>query len=350
MVEKYIKELLFQHDCVVIPGFGAFLCHYQSAEVHPLTNKFTPPYKTIGFNQQLQINDGHLVTLISTEENTGRQEALEMVEAYVSKIKSDLRKFHFFEIPELGRFFYNASDNLEFEPAYVLNYHEDSFGLSEIYCKPIEREYNTMNKVPPRVRPAARPAVNRENLPVDENGNPIKPKRTGLKIVLILLPIIMVIAGAGVFVVTKKDTALSGIFNFSELFSKNQTASETPVEEVVSETEVTEDLVSEETGYEASHQNIVNDAPVADVKPSAAITNKQGRYFIVVGSFLKKENAQKLKKKINNNGGNPTVIQPSGSNQYYKVAVADFDTKEEAVGKLEQYRGEYGSAAWVMNY
>lgn len=44
-LEHYIKDLLYRYNCVVIPGFGAFLTQEKSATIQESTNTFFPPTK-----------------------------------------------------------------------------------------------------------------------------------------------------------------------------------------------------------------------------------------------------------------------------------------------------------------
>ena len=52
-ITKYIKELLFLHDCVILPGFGGFVANYKSAKIDEIRNVFFPPSKDIGFNREI---------------------------------------------------------------------------------------------------------------------------------------------------------------------------------------------------------------------------------------------------------------------------------------------------------
>ena len=49
--EKHIAALLYRHQCVTVPGFGAFLSEWQSAQISEGQNSFTPPRKLISFNK-----------------------------------------------------------------------------------------------------------------------------------------------------------------------------------------------------------------------------------------------------------------------------------------------------------
>jgi len=46
-ISSYISELLFEHDCVIIPNFGGFICNYKPADIHPIQNTVSPPAKAI---------------------------------------------------------------------------------------------------------------------------------------------------------------------------------------------------------------------------------------------------------------------------------------------------------------
>lgn len=58
---KHIELLLLDHDCVIVPGLGGFIANHIDAKYGGEEELFQPPYRTIGFNQQLQVNDGLLV-------------------------------------------------------------------------------------------------------------------------------------------------------------------------------------------------------------------------------------------------------------------------------------------------
>ena len=49
-ISKYISELLFLHDCVIIPEFGGFVGNNKSAVLNEITRTISPPSKEILFN------------------------------------------------------------------------------------------------------------------------------------------------------------------------------------------------------------------------------------------------------------------------------------------------------------
>ena len=75
-ITAFIRELLFGHDCVIVPGFGGFIGNYTPARIDKKSGTFYPPVKQISFNRNLNHNDGLLVGRISGSSgiNYGMQE------------------------------------------------------------------------------------------------------------------------------------------------------------------------------------------------------------------------------------------------------------------------------------
>ena len=59
-ITAFIRELLFGHDCVIVPGFGGFIGNYTPASIDKSSGTFYPPVKQISFNRNLNHNDGLL--------------------------------------------------------------------------------------------------------------------------------------------------------------------------------------------------------------------------------------------------------------------------------------------------
>ena len=52
-LSKHISNLLFDHDCVTVPGFGSFLGNYKSAEYDFKEQKFHPPPLFLDYVRQI---------------------------------------------------------------------------------------------------------------------------------------------------------------------------------------------------------------------------------------------------------------------------------------------------------
>ena len=79
-LQQYIKELLYQHECVTVPNFGAFLTRTIDVLIQPDSGLFSPPGKEVSFNHLLKSNDGILAQYIAQKENVTYEQALRKID------------------------------------------------------------------------------------------------------------------------------------------------------------------------------------------------------------------------------------------------------------------------------
>ena len=84
---EYISDLLFLHDCVIIPDFGGFICNYKSAYIDENSGIICPPTKDILFNRNLIHNDGLLVNWIAAKENISYDRATKQLMLFCEELK-----------------------------------------------------------------------------------------------------------------------------------------------------------------------------------------------------------------------------------------------------------------------
>ncbi len=113
---RHIEILLLENDCVIIPDFGGFIAHYQSARYIEEENLYLPPVRTIGFNPQLTINDGLLVQSYMQAYHTDFPDATRMIEKEVAQLKENLHKDGHAEMHGIGTLYYNIHNSYEFHP------------------------------------------------------------------------------------------------------------------------------------------------------------------------------------------------------------------------------------------
>lgn len=113
---RHIEILLLGNDCVIIPNFGGFITHYQSARYIKEENLYLPPVRTIGFNPQLTINDGLLAQAYMQIYHTDFLDATRMIEKEVNKLKETLHKEGRVELHGIGVLQYTIYGTYEFQP------------------------------------------------------------------------------------------------------------------------------------------------------------------------------------------------------------------------------------------
>ena len=131
-IGDYLKKLLYQYDCIVVPTLGAFLTHTVSASFSEATGQFLPPRRKVAFNEALMLDDGILLNYVMLHEGITRDEALRGINSFVATLKQQARQMGSFAIEGLGLFSYNEENSLQFEPELRHNFLGTAFGLQPV--------------------------------------------------------------------------------------------------------------------------------------------------------------------------------------------------------------------------
>lgn len=142
-IGQYISELLYRHQCVIVPNLGAFITEKTSAKINDLTGIIIPPKKNIIFNSLLTQNDGLLVNHIAIALSISFEEALTLVENEIKNWHQSLNERQTIYLKNIGELTLNEAQKISFEPIGATNYLTSSFGLSPIIAKPISQVQNT---------------------------------------------------------------------------------------------------------------------------------------------------------------------------------------------------------------
>lgn len=139
-IEQYISQLLYRYQCVTVPGFGAFLTEFQSAQWDENAHSFYPPKKLVSFNPFIKNNDGLLANHLAQTEKIAYEIAVNAIQNEVTDWKNKIQELGRFSIKNIGEFTLNSEKNLVFIPADQVNYLKESFGLSSFISPAVKRE------------------------------------------------------------------------------------------------------------------------------------------------------------------------------------------------------------------
>jgi hypothetical protein len=139
-IEQYITQLLYRYQCVTVPGFGAFLTEFQSAQLDESSHSFYPPKKMVSFNPFIKNNDGLLANHLAEAEKVSYEVAVNAIQNEVSHWKTKIQELGNFSIKNIGDFSLNSEKNIVFVPVDQINYLKESFGLSSFVSPVVKRE------------------------------------------------------------------------------------------------------------------------------------------------------------------------------------------------------------------
>ncbi|WP_040574178.1 HU family DNA-binding protein [Pontibacter sp. BAB1700] len=372
MVEKHIKHLLYNHDCVIIPDFGGLITRYVPARINPVKHTLVPPSKKIAFNEKLVLNDGLLISTIAYTNNITKEEARQLVMSFVHEVRNRLDSEQRFELTDIGVFKYNHERKLVFDYTEGDNLLEASFGLPEIVARPIRHEEPAVLRTLIKERQAAEAAPARK---------PFKARLKRAYHVAAGLALTGLVGATLYMLSLQTDYNLSSLNPISLINGDQQAATEQTAITVPVQNEATLGQDAGIGAFDAAEAGIDNEAnawgdasistsdsetqyaadeivndkdePVAEVAApapaSTTISGKDGRFYIITGGYARMLNAEFSRQEIAEFGHEAKVLEPGKGSRLFKVSVADFASAEEAQAAMNTYRQTFGDNIWVFN-
>ena len=292
---KDIVELLHNNDCVILPGFGAFVLKKKSASI--IQNKFIPPGKNVSFNSMLKENDGLLVKYISETRKTSYKKALNLVEKEVEAFNKKLTRDLLVEIESIGIFELKDENSLNFNPDLSINFDSSSFGLQSFLKDPLLKNIKTESK---------------KEISFVSN---------------------YLLRNAAIFI-SVMGLSYLGYFNYTNYIDT----------EKLNNIAVAQNQILKKV--QAATFDL-GELPAISLNVSAPVINQSSIYFsVIAGSFRSKNNAQKQLNSLISLGykASYTTINPKG---LFRVAYARLKTRKEASSLISKIKGS-GQDAWLL--
>ena len=322
-ITAFIRELLFGHDCVIVPGFGGFIGNYIPARIDKTTSTFHPPLKQISYNRNLNHNDGLLIGRISESAKINYGDARNLVEEFVADIRKRLSKGEKVIFENIGSFVNNQEGNVQFEPDREANYHLNSYGLTSFQVIPLEG-YNVRTRI---LKYKDKEPLKNESL------------RKNLWRAAVIIPLLAVMIAVplstDIFRAKVQSTNLNPLASVE--FENNK--------EAVDKGKTAENSVPAVLPARESGEILYEKTSAIKEEKILQADSKEEVYCLITGSFKSQENAASLMKKLADEGYNPELI--NGPNGFYRVSalkcsdISEASAKKDIIGK--RYPG-----TWVV--
>ncbi len=137
-INEEFKNVLKENGSVSIPGIGEIKTVYLPAKIDHFQGKITPPSVALQFHQNQILNDDRLVEYLRAKYYLTPEEAGQEMQYFISESLSTLEARQPLALPDIGRFFKDADLNIQFLPD-VNTTNSDVFGLPEVVFSPISR-------------------------------------------------------------------------------------------------------------------------------------------------------------------------------------------------------------------
>ena len=333
-METYISDLLYRHDCVIIPGLGGIITNYRSAQIHPVSHTLRPPSKSIRFNVNLQEDDGLLANYVSSCESISFASAQIKIERFVSSIQNDLQHKKEARLPKIGVLSVDINGIISFEPDLKVNYLPDAFGLEAIQS----------------------PAILRKSKGIDlskqiyQGAKSIEARKTSFnwKVAAVLIPLI----GLSTYVSFQQEAISDKFANYAYLnpFKEKPAAVYVPrtmeIKEKRIELKETKITTTPKTVLETVKANTEVKAKKTIPAPSVKTTIVSKSFHLVAGCFSSKLNANNLVAKLKKEGFEASVIGQN-ENGLFRVAFQSCVSRELAVSEMKKLK-DSGKSTWLL--
>ena len=325
LLYQCIQELLYQHECVTVPNFGAFLTRSSQATVS-VSGNFLPPRKEILFNRLLATNDGILAHYYAQKEAVSYENALRKIEKEVSLWKKRLQT-QVLRFPGVGEMQLTPDKKMVFSPLGKINFDIHSFGLTAFQRNPLVTKIKTE---PPKIISIMENSTN-DDLMFQPEGNSENENKTPW----------MRYAIVGVVAVA----VVACVYYFGEQYStserlKQQELAQEKIKKNVQE--ATFDLGTLKTiAVNAS----ANQSEPTDETPT--IDSDQQYYSIIAGSFRSLENANRKIAELKAEGYDAALAKSSPEG-LYRAAYGRLTSKRKAMNLLSFVKYAQEEEAWYL--
>ncbi len=230
---------------------------------------------------------------------------------------------------------------------------DDTFGLPDIEYKPLDRVEETTTVVETTTvysstEPEEKQTVNEEyheqavtneqppsEYAFEEEPAPVWPKVLGILIVVLLA------AGAAWYFVVYKPNKEKQELAAREAAHKQHVADSIAAARA---------SAAEQARLEAEKRKADSLANASKVGVFEALTERTGRYYVVVASAVDDDLLVDHAKKLGAKGVSTKLIPPFRKYKFYRLTIADADTFAAAQQLADSKKAEYTDALWVLKY
>lgn len=366
-LSRHIECLMLKHDCVIVPGLGGFVTQYVPARYVSDEQLFLPPYRSVGFNSQLTLNDGLLVQSYMQAYGTDYSETLKLIDDAVMQLKNELQEKGEYELSGIGKLIMGIEGTYNFIPCEAGVLSPELYGLDAVNVAAVKHTVQAEEQE----KAIEKEKKRKIRLHRSEKSYTITLNR---ELVNYVAAAVIAVFFYFIWAVPVGDTSDKGAQTASVLYqqlfnsSTQQAAQKQQVQLVSSVNNDTpinlmEDADKDNTiGKDAAEGSIVSNMPhiennalVAMGKSAKSISKdsndakslSKGSYTIVLASAITLDNAKAMSNKLKAQG--IQGVQPYKHGSMVRVVCGQYKSKQQAQQALSKFQeNKFFSEAWIM--
>lgn len=402
-IVKYMKSALIRGEIFILPGIGEFKPAHQPADIDEAKGKITPPQHTIEFNPEKTEDSGKLAAYIAQKADIKTEDAQKQIREFAAELKRKISEKGIYYIEGLGQF--ELSENTyKFQQDDKEVLAGDSYGMNAVRFMDTPREQSesrsreqtapsqskeSKGQPQPASGKSGQTANSKQTHKTKQTKTASKSTRKNAKskkkpaqkskgwvmpLVLSLIILVVVLGGGYTLIRTgvigSSNTNEAGwianvrdfrFFGSAEKAGPGQTttkssnqaeagkddpkpaddkpAQEKPESPASPESE--KGSAQEQTGA-GGEQQPGKDAYQEPERQSST----EDRFYLIAGSFAKFENAYDKAEAYVEQGFDAEVLESEEGR--FRVAIASFSSRSEAMAELERLKEEENISSWVL--
>ena len=345
-IELLIAKSLFESGKVSVPSLGTFTVHDHSARLVKTGQvTFIPPQKIATFLPDSQVEDSTFILYIAQKNNCTETEAQNIVSAYVLQCNMLLQTNGNFAIDGVGV----VHNDWTFDSKVSPEANPEFFGLTDFSIDKLSEAEKKNDREKP--------------LRVTKNAVKMFFIASPILFGALLIPNVLQVSQNVELASLFRQTAATIDSSKPELPRPYVYVAPAEIEPVFTETQeeyysgdVEESYAedddeeyfaetSDDVPQEVTEECTVVEKPVVEKTQKIQKQAIATKYFVIVGTFSVKENAEKYSKKLQSQRYDSGVIADNDKNRVY---LSVFSDKAEADQYLEKLHGSEYSKAWLL--
>ena len=327
-----IRELLAKHTFISLPGIGSFVQKYEPAHLSDDGITFTPPRQYVVFDIARNFNDEAIENYLIDKLGIDHKKASEILNDFIDNVKKDLNSGKEILFENVGTLVQDKIGNITFKQISDLELATETYGLGEV-----KADKQSTSKIQEKKTGEAKKPT--PTIIAEQKSNLTK-----------------VIVGIAAFIAVAAIVSALIFIPDLRFWSRKE-----PVKTV--QTLPVNDTTKQDSS-KIARQEVQNSAPTDTVKQKVdqTIINKNEKkaalyyeepkkqenrtFYLIVGSFSKLENAQKLSEKYSQKGFTTEIVE---GNNMYRVSILKTMDKNRALGEYNKFKTENpNEAAWIL--
>lgn len=325
-----IEYLLLNHDCVIVPGFGAFLAQQMDSRKSESDEAFLPPYRTVRFNQGLQEGDNFFINSLKEIFHVTAPRANKMLLEWTTEFHQTMEEQGEVEFGSIGIFSRNG-DELVFDAFEAGITTTEYYGLDAFHVEQLMLD-GIVEEKPVKI----------SQVQADEKQITIRINR---RIANYLSAAVAAIIFLMVFSTPVQNSEIATVNqqNAAQLFLPGNLmySAANPAEETVAD-----ELIVEKP---EAVQKVKEEKKVASADVQAPESKPESRYCIVLASAISEKNGNAYVADLQGRGYSEAQVLLRGTMR--RVILSGFQTEDEATEHARELHklGSEFESAWVMN-